>query len=104
MTALPTDQTSPAEPSVVDELPTEGVITPLTKERRDNATPDDIIDAMKRGNRRYAAGQLVTRCFLNEQRAGASGQYPAAMVLSCVDSRAPVEIIMDAGIGRILNS
>jgi carbonic anhydrase len=40
---------------------------------------------------------------LNEQRASASGQYPAAVLLSCIDSRAPAEVIMDLGIGDIFN-
>ncbi|HKP56547.1 MAG TPA: carbonic anhydrase family protein [Polyangiales bacterium] len=92
------------EPSIVDELPTDGTVAPWTKERRDNATADEIIEAMKRGNRRYSEGKLITRSLLHEQRASVSGQYPAAMVLSCVDSRAPIEIIMDAGIGRALNA
>jgi carbonic anhydrase len=43
------------------------------------------------------------RNYLNEQKASASGQYPAAVLLSCIDSRAPAEVIMDLGLGDIFN-
>jgi carbonic anhydrase len=41
---------------------------------------------------------------LAEQQAAAGGQYPAAVVLSCIDSRAPAEVIMDLGIGDVFNA
>jgi carbonic anhydrase len=59
---------------------------------------------MKKGNERFRAGQREDRNFLREQQASAKGQYPAAVVLSCIDSRAPAEIIMDLGIGDIFNA
>jgi carbonic anhydrase len=40
---------------------------------------------------------------LRRPLASAKGQYPAAVLLSCVDSRAPAEVIMDLGIGDIFN-
>ena len=41
---------------------------------------------------------------LHDQRVTAAGQYPHAVVLSCIDSRAPAEIIFDTGIGDIFNA
>lgn len=41
---------------------------------------------------------------LQEQKNTAKGQHPAAIVLSCIDSRAPVELILDLGIGDTFNS
>jgi carbonic anhydrase len=76
----------------------------LTREQRDKMTPDDIISLMKKGNERFRAGQREDRNFLREQQASAKGQYPAAVVLSCIDSRAPAEIIMDLGIGDVFNA
>ncbi|TMJ52389.1 MAG: carbonic anhydrase [Alphaproteobacteria bacterium] len=76
----------------------------LTKELRDKLTPDQIIQAMKNGNKRFRKGERKERNYLREQRASASGQYPAAALLSCIDSRAPAEVIMDLGIGDIFNS
>jgi carbonic anhydrase len=71
----------------------------LTKERRDRLTPDEIVEELKKGNERFRSGKMIIRDYLAQQRATASGQYPAAVVLGCIDSRAPAEIIFDAGIG-----
>ena len=76
----------------------------LTREQRDKMTPDDIISLMKKGNARFRAGERADRNFLREQQASAKGQYPAAVVLSCIDSRAPAEVIMDLGIGDVFNA
>lgn len=42
---------------------------------------------------------MAPQDYLGEKRASASGQYPAAVVLGCLDSRVPAEIVFDAGIG-----
>jgi carbonic anhydrase len=76
----------------------------LTKAKRDALTPDEIIAMMKKGNERFRAGQMQTRDFLAQKRASAAGQYPAAVILSCIDSRAPAEIILDMGIGDTFNA
>jgi carbonic anhydrase len=76
----------------------------LTKAERDRLTPDDIIQRMKNGNARFRAGQKTTQNYLAQQRASAKGQYPAAVLLSCIDSRAPAETIMDLGIGDVFNA
>lgn len=75
----------------------------LTKEQREKMSPDQIIQAMKNGNARFRKGERKERNYLREQKASASGQYPAAALLSCIDSRAPAEVIMDLGIGDIFN-
>jgi carbonic anhydrase len=66
-------------------------------------SPSEIIEAMKKGNKRFRSGVRKNRNYLNEQRASASGQYPAAVLLSCIDSRAPAELIMDLGLADIFN-
>lgn len=75
----------------------------LTKAQRDKMTPEQIIEVMKEGNERFRRGERKNRNYLREQRASAKGQYPAAVLLSCIDSRAPAEVIMDLGIGDIFN-
>src|SRR5512140_337457 len=76
----------------------------LAKDERDSMTPDDILARMKKGNERFLKGQRSARNdFLAQQRASAKGQYPKAVLLSCIDSRAPAEVIMDLGIGDIFN-
>jgi carbonic anhydrase len=76
----------------------------LTREQRDKMTPDEILESMKRGNERFHKGEEPKRDFLVEQKALAKGQYPAAMILSCIDSRAPAEVIMDLGLGNAFNA
>ena len=75
----------------------------LTKAQREKLTPDQILELMKKGNRRFYTGQREDYNFLAQQRATAAGQYPAAVLLSCIDSRAPAETIMDLRIGDIFN-
>jgi carbonic anhydrase len=84
--------------------PTLAYADALTKEQRDRMTPEDILAVMKKGNERFRLGEKATRNYLAEQRAAAKGQFPAAVVLSCIDSRAPAEVIMDLGIGDIFNA
>ncbi|HKT99091.1 MAG TPA: carbonic anhydrase family protein [Paraburkholderia sp.] len=75
----------------------------LTQAQREHMTPEQIIDDMKQGNARFQFGERKERNYLREQRASASGQFPAAVLLSCIDSRAPAEVIMDLGIGEVFN-
>ena len=60
----------------------------LTKEARDQMTADQILEKWKEGNRRFREGRQIQRDFLAEQKATASGQFPAGVVLSCIDSPA----------------
>jgi carbonic anhydrase len=76
----------------------------LSKAQRDRMTPDEVLQLMKDGNRRFRQGRREARDFLAQQKATAKGQHPAAVLLSCIDSRAPAETIMDLGIGDIFNS
>ncbi len=76
----------------------------LTQAQRDKLTPDEIIAMMKRGNERFRSGKKSTQDFLAQQKASAKGQYPAAVILSCIDSRASAETIMDLGIGDVFNA
>lgn len=71
----------------------------LTKEERDSMTPAQVIAELKKGNERFRAGKMAPRDYLGEKRSSAAGQYPAAVILGCLDSRVPAEIIFDVGIG-----
>jgi carbonic anhydrase len=73
----------------------------LTKGQRDSMTPSQVIDELKKGNERFRTGKMARRDYLAETRASASGQYPAAVILGCLDSRVPAEIVFDAGIGDV---
>jgi carbonic anhydrase len=81
-----------------------GRVLASSKEDRDRLSPLDVINMMKDGNERFRRGLRVNRDFLREQRERAAGQFPAAVILSCIDSRAPAELIMDLGIGDVFNA
>ena len=73
----------------------------LTKEERDKLTPDEVIDMLKDGNGRFVSNTLTSRDHSKQVREAAQGQYPKAFILSCLDSRIPVEDVFDRGIGDI---
>src|SRR5438128_7591683 len=76
----------------------------LTKEQRDKMTPDEILQQMKAGNERFRSGKPQHRDLMREAKETAKGQYPAAIVFSCIDSRAPAELILDFGIADIFSA
>ena len=57
----------------------------LSKEQREKLTPDQILQIMKNGNKRFRAGERQERNYLREQEASAKGQYPAAVLLTCIE-------------------
>jgi carbonic anhydrase len=72
----------------------------LTEDERDKLTPDQIIQELKEGNLRFRHGKRDKHDYLSQKKSSIQGQYPSAIILSCIDSRAPAEIILDTGIGE----
>ena len=86
-------------------VPGRALADALTAQQREKLSPDDILDLMRKGNERFARGERKNRDYLREQRASATeGQHPAAVLVSCIDSRAPAEVIMDLGLGDVFNA
>lgn len=83
------------------EKPAALVEVVLTQEQRDALTPDEIINAFKEGNKRFVNDDLTKRDHSAQVRKSASGQFPKAVILSCLDSRVTVEDVFDRGIGDI---
>lgn len=73
----------------------------LTKEEQAALTPDMVIQSFKEGNERFMRNDLTARDHSEQVRKSTSAQFPKAIVLSCVDSRVPVEDVFDRGIGDI---
>lgn len=71
----------------------------LTKEEQDQLTPASVIESLQKGNQRFVAGEVTIRNHKAQIRRAVASQYPKAIVLSCVDSRVPVEDVFDRGIG-----
>jgi carbonic anhydrase len=85
-------------------LPGVSFAAAMSKSDRDKLVPEQIIRLMIQGNERFRTGKMVQHDYLAQKRASAAGQYPAAVILSCIDSRAPAEIILDMGIGDTFNA
>lgn len=64
-------------------------------------TPARALELLREGNERFLSGRPLERNFLEQVQQTASGQYPFAFILGCVDSRAPMEILFDKGIGDL---
>lgn len=73
----------------------------LTREQQAALVPDAVLKSLKEGNQRFVSGTVTRRDHSAQVRDAASGQFPKAMILSCVDSRIPVEDVFDRGIGDI---
>jgi len=78
--------------------------TPLTKDAQAAMTPQQALAELRAGNARFVAGGSLVRNHPADVKASASGQYPLAVVLSCLDSRQPTEIVLDQGIGDIFSA
>ncbi len=74
-----------------------------TKESQTAMTPAQALERLKEGNRRFLAGQPRAGDVKARILATASGQHPFAAVVSCMDSRAPMELILDQGIGDMFS-
>ena len=62
----------------------------LTSEAQQALTPEEVLEDLKEGNRRFTEGRLTPRDYMAQAAATASGQYPKAVVLGCVmDGNAP---------------
>lgn len=75
--------------------------TVLTQEEQVALSPQQVIEMLKAGNERFVRSDLTARDHSFQIRESADAQFPKAIVLSCVDSRVPVEDVFDKGIGDI---
>lgn len=80
-----------------DLLPT-GVVT---KEDQQKLSPQQVLEILKLGNKDFQEDNLTVINTTARVRDAALGQYPIATVLSCLDSRVPVEDVFHRGIGDI---
>lgn len=67
-------------------------------------TPELALAELKDGNARFVSGHPLARNPQADVKATAHGQYPIAVVLSCIDSRQPIEMVLDQGIGDIFSA
>jgi len=75
---------------------------PMTdKKSLADMTPDSAIQELLDGNLRYCTNKGKQRNLLQEVAETATGQFPYAIILGCIDSRVPIEILFDQGVGDL---
>lgn len=84
--------------STIAEEPIALVDNVMTQQEQIALSPDEVIQSLKDGNTRFMNDELTARNYSKQVINSASGQYPDAVVLSCLDSRIPVENVFDRGI------
>ena len=82
----------------------EGESATQTRESQAAITPQQALQMLKDGNARFVGGKMRQRDLLQQVRATGEGQFPFAVILGCIDSRAPNEWIFDQGVGDIFNA
>lgn len=75
-----------------------------TKMTRKKMSPQDCLQMLKDGNKRFVTGTTFKRDYSQQIVETAVEQFPFGIILSCVDSRTPTEIIFDQGIGDVFNA
>ncbi len=74
-----------------------------TKLAQDNLTSQDAHQILVEGNKRFAQNVKAQRNLQDQVFETSKGQFPFAVILSCIDSRVPVELVFDQGIGDIFS-
>jgi carbonic anhydrase/SulP family sulfate permease len=74
-----------------------------TRDLQRKLSPDEVLKILKDGNERFRSGQRLVRDLHREVQSTSTGQYPLAVVLSCIDSRSPAELIFDLSVGDIFS-
>lgn len=75
-----------------------------TAESQSKLTPDDALAMLKEGNQRFLNGTQRKRELNQQVIQTAQGQYPFASIVGCIDSRVPLSLIFDQGIGSLFSA
>jgi carbonic anhydrase len=76
----------------------------ITKEIQDSISPEKAIEMLIQGNERFQNKTFENRNLHQQLTDTSEGQNPYAVVLSCIDSRVPIELVFDQGIGDIFST
>ena len=74
-----------------------------TYETQSTITPEKALEFLKEGNQRFVNNLKANRDLLEQVNATREGQWPFAVVLSCIDSRTSAELIFDQGLGDVFS-
>ena len=72
-----------------------------TKDIQSKTSAQEVLELLKEGNQRFVNKNPKSRNLLEQVNTTSTGQFPLAVVISCIDSRVPTEMVFDQGIGDI---
>ncbi|MEQ1897049.1 MAG: carbonic anhydrase family protein [Vicinamibacterales bacterium] len=75
-----------------------------TKDVQEHLTPEKAFQILIDGNRRFLSNLRFNRNLLQQVNETSDGQFPFAIVLSCIDSRTSAELVFDQGLGDIFST
>ena len=75
----------------------------LNKEIQQNITPRKALEILQQGNTRFTNNLKSNRNLLQQVNETSEGQWPFAVILSCIDSRTSAELIFDQGLGDVFS-
>ena len=87
-----------------------GVLKPVenvqthTYESQQALTPAQVLQVLKDGNANFVNNLESNRNFLEQVNDTSDGQFPIAIILSCMDSRTSTELVFDQGLGDIFST
>ena len=73
----------------------------ITKEIQSNTSAQEVLEILKAGNQRFVNQAPQSRNLTEQVELTSTGQFPIAVVISCIDSRVPTEMVFDQGVGDI---
>lgn len=82
-----------------------GICMVFTSAHAQDIKPQEALTQLKQGNERYVNG-VSSHPHLNQHQRNLTwenGQHPFATIIACSDSRVPVELVFDVGIGDIFS-
>lgn len=74
-----------------------------TSETQATITPAKALEFLKEGNMRFVNNLKINRNLLQQANDTRDGQWPFAVILSCIDSRTSAELIFDQGLGDVFS-
>lgn len=77
------------------------ITSALDKSSQDALTPHNVLTDLHEGNKRFRQQSMRERDYASQREHTVTGQFPKAAILSCIDSRVPVETVFDQGIGDV---
>ncbi|MFA5922869.1 MAG: carbonic anhydrase family protein [Methylococcaceae bacterium] len=94
----------------IENLRGYGVLAPVenarapTYDTQKSLTPAKVLTLLKEGNERFVNNLKSNRNLLEQINDTRQGQFPVAIILSCMDSRTSVELIFDQGLGDVFSA